>query len=35
MNVSRIKRRKFESIEETEGSTSEGIIKQSLGNFDC
>ncbi|KAG5063875.1 hypothetical protein JHK85_005058 [Glycine max] len=26
----RIKRRKFESIEETEGSTSEGIIKQSL-----
>ena len=35
MNVSRTKRRKFESIEETEGSTSEGIVKRSLGNFDC
>ncbi|XP_022639553.1 RNA polymerase II C-terminal domain phosphatase-like 4 isoform X1 [Vigna radiata var. radiata] len=29
-SVSRIKRRKIESIEETEGSTSEGIIKQNL-----
>ncbi|TKY54708.1 hypothetical protein E2542_SST19120 [Spatholobus suberectus] len=31
----RIKRRKFESVEETEGSTSEGIIERNLGNFDC
>ncbi|XP_027921903.1 RNA polymerase II C-terminal domain phosphatase-like 4 isoform X3 [Vigna unguiculata] len=29
-SLSRIKRRKIESIEETEGSTSEGIIKQNL-----
>ncbi|XP_052109251.1 RNA polymerase II C-terminal domain phosphatase-like 4 [Arachis duranensis] len=31
----RIKRRKFESDEETEESTSEGSVKQSLGNFKC
>ncbi|XP_072081835.1 RNA polymerase II C-terminal domain phosphatase-like 4 isoform X1 [Arachis hypogaea] len=34
-SVSRIKRRKFESDEETEESTSEGSVKQNLGNFKC